>query len=158
MRSAPTEKVKSFQKVFQTGLKSHGRFHSSHLLVDLGGDDEQDTRMLVRAAVVASKKAVGKRAVKRNRAKRRLRPLMSAVVCEFRQNGSLPSGPVNWVVRAKAACLDCSSEELRLDLHSALTSLLSSASRRSKKKDPEEKTLQNQAAHAIKKVASEEQA
>lgn len=142
MTTAPIKKVQKFQKVFQSGLKSHGRFHSSHVLIE----SESDESPLVRVAVVAAKKAVGKRAVMRNRAKRRLRPLMRTLVFEFRHDGTLPDESLNWVVRAKSSCLSCTSEELHADLRNALIGLLDQATRRSKKRNHEGKAHQNHAA------------
>jgi putative membrane protein insertion efficiency factor/ribonuclease P protein component len=117
--SAPG-KVKNFRAVFQSGLKRHGLHHTSHLHFA-----QEPAEAPFRCAVVVSKKAVSKRAVLRNRAKRRIRPLMRDILSELHTTGHITNTkPLHWVVRAKASCLECSSADLLSDLRKALTALL----------------------------------
>lgn len=70
-------------------------------------------------SVVASKKGVGKRAVHRNRAKRRLRMAVREVLAHL-PSGSLglAEGPkmLEWVVMANKSCVDCAWGELVADV------------------------------------------
>ena len=70
-------------------------------------------------SVVASKKGVGKRAVHRNRAKRRLRMAVQEVLSSLPHESTGQSqGRQNleWVLMANKSCLDCSWPELVSDV------------------------------------------
>ena len=70
-------------------------------------------------SVVASKKGVGKRAVHRNRAKRRLRMAVREVLASLPESAQgLAQGPkmLEWVLMANRSCVDCPWNELVVDV------------------------------------------
>ena len=107
-------KIKTFQDDFQAAYRLQGKFHWSHLAyVDKTLDP------LSRVAVVASKKAIDKRAVLRNRAKRRLRPLMKQIAKEWLDSQHPTSQtPVSmrWIIRPKKSLLSANVKDLENDV------------------------------------------
>lgn len=108
-------KISDFKRAFQEGTKRRGIFHDSYLSLHphsegVAGQDAY--------AVVTSKKAVSKKAVRRNLAKRRIRPIIWKILQE-RNKGSLKesqSTSVWWVVRARREVLEASPAALTQDL------------------------------------------
>jgi ribonuclease P protein component len=100
----PTRRLRrrgEFQRVFDTGRRSHGRFL---ILVGAPGPGPS-----ARLGVVASRKLGG--AVVRNRAKRLIREM-------FRRSDD--AGPVDLVVIPRTALLDAPGPALEQDFESAL--------------------------------------
>lgn len=113
-------KIINFQDDFKLSSKLQGKFHWSHIrLVQKEADPTN------RVAVVASKKAIDKRAVLRNRVKRRLRPLMRKISAEWvAQSDFHSSCSLRWILRPKNSALSSDYLELENDVRQTFERLL----------------------------------
>ena len=124
-------KVKDFATVVHQGARSRGRFAGAIVRVEtlaLGSSDGHQGRLFVHCAVIVSKRVIDKRAVVRNRVKRRVRPLFRSQGLAVLQDISLPlSGHglrISWVVRPQRNSLEAGWKELSTDVHDTFKNAL----------------------------------
>ena len=103
-----------FQKFFNKSKKLRGRHFNTFVFPK---DSEQEEGLELSYMVLASKKGVHKRAVKRNRAKRRIK----AAVLEFlKENQGLNDLPYHIGFMAYRTSLECPWEEITSDVQETL--------------------------------------
>lgn len=143
-------KVVDFASLARQGSRARGKHLASRVLLKTsselpapntpaGKNTAAFGSMMVLTGIIVSKKAVDKRAVLRNRVKRKLRPIVRMAVAWLLENKSPaslagqtePSAPtsqpeqapslvLSWVVRAERSALEASTEELLNDVRTTL--------------------------------------
>ena len=149
-------KVERFQETFALTRRIQGAFHWTHIRIhsiEPGSEnapfsaeksqkrEEKHSQAAMRnvgealLAVVASKKNVDRRAVGRNRAKRRIRPIMIKLTHEWLgslgTNGAAPESRrgdlrLHWIVRPKNSALTATAKELESDVRRAFEDYIKS--------------------------------
>lgn len=138
-------KVERFSETFESTRRIQGTFHWSHIRIAAVQRDSATAKPATEGprtsckskhepgaeallAVVASKKLVDKRAVHRNRAKRRLRPIMTKLTREWldcqRLRGADSEAAacsnaefrLHWIVRPKKSAITATAQELEHDV------------------------------------------
>ena len=115
-------KIIDFQAHFKIAGRLQGKHQWSHISFTPQASDPHS-----RLAVVASKKAVDKRAVRRNRAKRRLRPLMKKIAttwCQSTIRSDQGAYSLQWVIRPKASAVQINAKELEADVQNTFDKLV----------------------------------
>jgi ribonuclease P protein component len=146
-------KVERFPETFALTRRIQGTFHWTHIRIStLTSSTEIDHAATEKAqkishsksntaankallAVVASKKLVDRRAVVRNRAKRRIRPIMLKLTQEWLSsvwtNNAVSEGTgtdlrLHWIVRPKNSAVAATAKELETDVRRAFEDYIKS--------------------------------